>query len=358
MLPLTRLNGRSHTNITEGTLSICRELRYVERGRSRFFGERHAGRRQCVGRSVEAGDHGRSQKGLYGPLRVLPFDGFPDITGLSRMDRLELTLARVGRLTGYGLVGLLGSAAVSLLVLNLIQPVQPLIYDLFYLRLGPTGATETAILAHFLLSGVVALGTVMVAGDLLSDRGGNLRALGVAFAGMVGIVGAFLVTALTGLVAFLGALGALGVLFVGVPLALRFRFRVRSGALPAFMGAIPVILLLLFLAGFGIGWGWGYVVTAEEVPPSAVDGASLDFDEAPEFRDDLLVRGDCETTTDDVRQCRLQLRGYSHERSAIKIMARHGVRCPYQNTHSGETDAFVGEYDGTYYRVTCSPHGD
>lgn len=93
---------------------------------------------------------------------------------------------------------------------------------------------------------------------------------------------------------------------------------------------------------------------------STVNGtAAADFDEVPEVRDDLFVSGDCETDTEGRRVCRLYLRGYEYERTVVRFMARHGIRCPYQTTQSVEpAGSFVGQYNGTYYRVSCSPHGD
>lgn len=88
-----------------------------------------------------------------------------------------------------------------------------------------------------------------------------------------------------------------------------------------------------------------------------MEGPVADFDGVPEVRDDLFV-GDCETTGEDRRRCHLQLRGYEHEQAAARFIARHSVRCPCQNTCSGEEDSFIAEHEGTYYRVTCSPHGD
>jgi hypothetical protein len=271
--------------------------------------------------------------------------------------RSHETLRRVGMLLGYGLLGVVSTAAVALVVLNVMNPLQAVVYDVFYLRLGPSGATKAAILAHFMLGSVVGLGVTMLAAEYLDTRGENFRAVGAGFAGLLVLVFGFLVVALAGLAAFLTALIVLAVAFVGIPIALRFPFGVRSGALPAFVGGIPVVVLLLFLAGFGLGWGWGYVVTAEEVPSSSVEGATANFDEIPEVRDDLFA-GDCETTSADQHRCTLQLRGYEHERTAASFLARHGGRCPYQNTPSSEADAFTAEHDGTYYRVTCSPHGD
>ncbi len=273
------------------------------------------------------------------------------------MSLSNLTLKRVGTTLGYGVLGVVLTGAVGLVVLNLTDSGQAVAYDFFYLRLGPSGATEVAILTHFLTAGVLALGVTMLAADYLSDRGRNLRPVGLGFAAMLALVIAFLVVALAGLAAFLTALIVLAVVLVGVPLWLRYGADIRSGAVPAFVGGIPVIIVLLFLAGFGLGWGWGYVVVAEEIPESSVDREVADMDGVPEIQEDLFT-GDCETTSEDRRECHLQLRGYEHEVTAAQFMARHGVRCPYQNTHAGEAGAFVGEYDGTYYRVTCSPHGD
>lgn len=199
----------------------------------------------------------------------------------------------------------------------------------------------------------------MLAGDYLSDRLAHRAVFAKGIGVIVALLLGFLVVALAGLAAFLTALIILAAAFVAVPLLLRYRFDVRSGGIPAFVGGVPVLVLLLFLAGFGLGWGWGYVVTAQEVPASSVEGSSVTFDELAEVRDDLFVSGDCETDTEDRRVCRLQLRGYEHEVAAVRFMARHGARCPYQNRWSAEAaGSFVAQYDGSYYRVTCSPHGD
>lgn len=142
-----------------------------------------------------------------------------------------------------------------------------------------------------------------------------------------------------------------------MPVLLRYRLCVRSGALPAFVGGIPVLILLLLAAGFGLGWGWDYAVTAQEVPAGTVNGSVATFDTAPAFAEDLFA--DCETDTDGRQVCRLFLRGYDHERSTAQFMARHGVRCPYQNVQSrGRYNSFIARHDGAYYRVTCSPYGD
>lgn len=274
------------------------------------------------------------------------------------MARFPSTLKRAGTTLGYGVLGIVCTAAVSFVLLNLAQPIQTVVYDMFYLQVGPSEATETAILVHFLLAGVVALGVAMLAGDYLSNRGANRRALGAGFGAMLALVFMFLVVALAGLAAFLTAFLVLAIWIVGIPIAMRYWFGVRSGAVPAFVGGIPVIVFLLVLAGFGLGWGWGYVVTAQEVPASTVNGtAAADFNDIPEVRNELFS-GDCETTIENRQVCRMYLRGSEHEVAAAQFMARYGIRCPYQNIYSGEVDAFIAEHNGTYYRVTCSPHGD
>ncbi len=274
------------------------------------------------------------------------------------MDLQTVTLKQVGTILSYAVFGIIGTAAIALAALNLMEPLQVVVYEVFYLQVGPSDATEIAILTHFLVSGVVALGVVMVAGDLLSDRGANLRAFAAGFLALIGLILVFMVVALAGYAAFLTTLLLVAVAAIAIPLVLRYRFAVNSGGVPAFIGGIPIIVVLLFLAGFGVGWGWGYFVTAEEVPDTPVNDTAVSFDEVPEVQEDLFVTGDCETTSGDRRQCRLQLRGYEHELTATRFLARHGVRCPFQNTHSGDTDALIAAHNETYYRVTCSPHGD
>jgi hypothetical protein len=113
----------------------------------------------------------------------------------------------------------------------------------------------------------------------------------------------FLLVALAGLAPFLTALLVLAAGFVSAPLVLRYWAGVRSGALPAFVGGIPAVVLLLLLAWFGIGWGWEYVMVAEEVSETFVNGSVTDCSDIPEVRDDLFVNGDCETTADGNRRC-------------------------------------------------------
>lgn len=264
---------------------------------------------------------------------------------------------QVATALAYALLGGIVTATVGLLVLNVTTDLQTVVYDLFYLRVGPGEATKIAILVHFLTAAVAGLSVAMIAGDLLSDRGAHLRAVGLAVAALVALLVLFLGVALAGLAAFLTALALLAVGLIGIPLTLRFYFGLDSAGVPAFVGGIPVVILLLFLAGFGLGWGWGYVMTATEVPHSTVQGPVAEFDTVPQVRDDLFVDGDCEVQ-DGLRECRLQLRGYEHAVPAVRFMDSHGIRCPAQSARDGRSGKFYAEYDGMLYEVTCSPHGD
>lgn len=274
------------------------------------------------------------------------------------MDLSIPSLERIGKTVGYLVLGIVGTTAVALALLYALQPIQPVVYEAFYLQVGPSEATETAILTHFLVASVVALGAAMLAGDGLSDRLRHRPALAKGIGAMVLLFVAFLVVSLAGLAAFLTALFVVAGTALAVPVLLRYRYGVRSGGVTAFVGGVPVVVVLLLLAGFGIGWGWGYVMTAQEVPASTVnESAAADFDDVPRIRDDLFA-ADCSTNTDDRRVCHLYLRGYEHEVRAARFMARHGIRCPYQNAQSGRSDSFVARDDGSYYRVACTPHGD
>lgn len=268
------------------------------------------------------------------------------------------SLERIGTVVAYVLVGVIGTAAVALGVLYTLQPIQRVIYNLLYLQVGPSDATRAAILTHVLVAGFVGISAVLLAGDYLSDRLGHRTELATGIAVLLGLILVFLIVSLAGLAAFLTALLVLAVAILAVPLLLRYRHGVRSGGVTAFTGGIPVLVLLLLVTGFGLGWGWGYIMTAQEVPPSAVNGTAIaDFADVPEIREDLFA-ADCSTETEDRRVCRLYLRGYEHEVRAARFMARHGVRCPYQNAQSGPSESFIARDDGSYYRVTCSPHGD
>lgn len=283
----------------------------------------------------------------------------PDSKPTPSLNLTWTTLRQAGVTFGYVVLGMLLTVATALAALYLTQPMQSVVYDLFYLRVGPSEATETAILVHFLTAGLAGLGVSLTVGDFLGDGTSNRAPLGKAVAGLAALVVVFLALAAVGLAAFLTAILVLSLGFVGVPLALRYRYGVESGGVPAFLGGVPVVVLLLLLAGFGIGWGWGYVMTAREMPDAAVDGTVTDFEDAPEVRADLFDADNCETTSDGRRECLLSLRGYEHERRAARFMAQHGVQCPYQNSPSpGRSESFLAQVDGTYYRISCSPHGD
>lgn len=274
------------------------------------------------------------------------------------MDPSDVTPRRVGLAVAYGVLGFLGTGVVGLVALNLLDPIQSPLYHAVYTALGPSGATRFAILGHFVVSGAVAVVLAALVGEYLSDRGANRRAFGVAVAAVALATVAFLAVGAAGLESMPVALVWVVAVSVGVPALLRFGYDVRSGGLPAFVGAGPVLAFLLLLAGIGLGWGWGYVVTAEEIPAGSVDGDVATFEDVPEVREDLFAASTCEATAEGNRRCVLQLRGYEHERTAARYLDRHGVRCAYQGGPAGSADRLVAVHDGTYYRVTCSAHGD
>ncbi|MDL0139557.1 hypothetical protein PNP85_08575, partial [Halobacterium salinarum] len=155
------------------------------------------------------------------------------------------TLKQAGTTAAYLVLGAIGTAAVALGTLSVAQPIQPTVYELFYLQVGPSDATQTAILAHFLVAAIVGLAIPMFVGDYLSDRGANLHVLAGGIVAMFGLLLVFFVVALAGLAAFLTAILVLAVGLVGVPLALRFGYGIRSGGVPGFVGGIPIVLVLL-----------------------------------------------------------------------------------------------------------------
>lgn len=270
----------------------------------------------------------------------------------------NLSFERVATMVAYLVVGMVGTATVALAVLYAGRPIQPWIYSLFYLQVGPSQATKIAILTHFLVSGIAGTTVSMVIGDYLSVRLDQRTALLKVIAVLVSVPGVFLVGSLAKVTPFLIALPALAVAFVAIPLLLRYRYDVRSGAIPAFIGSIPVVVLLLLATAFGIGWGWGYIMTSENVPASSVNGsAAADFDDVPTVREGLFNE-DSLTATNGRQVYRLYLRGYEHEQRAATFMARYGVRCPYQQADSWQSDSFIATYNGSYYEITCTPHGD
>lgn len=265
---------------------------------------------------------------------------------------------RVAVVAGYVLLGAVLTAALGLAALFVLTGIQPLLYDALYLTLGPSGATGFAIFGHFALAGAVAVVLAGLAGHALSDRTDHLREVGIALAAVFVLLVLFVGASLAD-VAFLG-----GVLLwvvaiaVAVPALLWFHFDLRTGALPAFLGGVPVIVLMLLLAGVGVGWGWGYVVTAQEVPGGDVgDEPVTTLEDAPEVREDLFADRNCEAAADGLERCRLMLRGYIREEATARALASHGVRCPYGGT-SRDSGSFLARHDDGFYRITCQAYGD
>lgn len=267
-------------------------------------------------------------------------------------------LGDLARALGYAVGGFVLTALVGLLALPTTARLQGPVYDALYLRLGPSGATETAIFGHALVVAVGALAATAFAADAVSDRLAHRRALAAALGPMAVLVLAFLALAAARAGSVLTAIGLLAVGVGGVLLALRYRFGVRSAAIPAMAGGLPVVLVLVVLAAFGVGWGWGYAATAEQVPAEEAPEDPATFEDAPQFGADLLDPRRCETAPDGTRECRLELRGYERERRAARFMAANGVRCPYSNAGGGARDSFVVGHDGEYYRISCVTHGD
>jgi hypothetical protein len=274
------------------------------------------------------------------------------------MDTPTLTLDRAARVGGYLALGFVGTALLAVGVQVLTFPLQPAAYRVLYLHLGPVAATETATLTHVLASGAVAISVPTVVADYLDTGLANRSAFARALVALGGVLVAFLAASVVGLAALPTAALLLLAALVAVPVALRYRYGVRSGGVAAFVGGAPVPLVLLLLAGVGLGWGWGYTLTATAVPGTAPTDAPS-FDDVPAVRDDLFAPSNCERTTDDRRRCDLELRAYDHESTAVRFLARNGVRCPYANTPGAPpADAFVARHDGVAYEVSCAPHGD
>lgn len=269
---------------------------------------------------------------------------------------------RLGRALAFAVLGLGGTGALAFGGLAVATPLQAPIYRLYYGWLGPSEAYQVAILGGFLVVALAALGVTVLVAAFLGRRAfgepeRNLRAVGVAVLGIEVLAVLFGIAVVAGAPPVLAALVVLVLAGVGVPVALRYQYDVRSGALPAFAGALPVLALLALLVAFGLGWGWGFVVIAEEAPPGSVDAADATFDDLPEVRDDLFSDSNCSTDSDGQRRCILQLRGYEHELATAQFLDRHGVRCPYEGGIEDGGTA-IARHDGEYYRVGCTPHGD
>lgn len=273
------------------------------------------------------------------------------------MDRLDVSLHGALSFVGYALVGALGTTAVALVLVNVLQPLQPVVYDAFYRRLGPWSATTAATILHFATVGVLAAGVPVLAVELHTGTRARPVAVGLLVV-TTALVAVLLGSAALDVLGFLTVVLAYGVLvvlaFVGLT---RVDASTRSTA--AFAGSTPVLAFLLLLLAVGLGWGGGYDIVAEPVPePDA--GTAADFDDAPALRADLFAGQACDPSDDGV--CRLSLRGYEHEAAAGRFLAANGVRCPFVNAPASnryDRDAsFVAEHDGEYYRVSCDAYGD
>ncbi|MFB6094899.1 MAG: hypothetical protein ABEJ71_00405 [Halodesulfurarchaeum sp.] len=275
------------------------------------------------------------------------------------MNPSEIDLKAVGITLGYGLLGLGATAVIAFALLPPTVGIQRSIYHLLYLRLGPSAATRTAILTHGLTISVVAvIGSTLIA-HYVSNRRADVEYLARAVGLLVGPLILFLAASFAGLGALPVALGLLLLSILSTALLLRIRYGIRSGANPALIGSIVPVVLIFLLLGFGIGWGWGYVITAREVPDGAANETVTSMDEVPEIREDLFRGASCSTDSQGFRRCYLQLRGYEHERRAVRFLAAHDVRCRYQNAPGGDDSGSVlVAYNGSVYRVACQPHGD
>jgi hypothetical protein len=273
------------------------------------------------------------------------------------MDIPDVSLTDAATVGAYLLFGVVGTIIAALAAINALQSVQPVVYDAFYLQLGPWSATTAATTVHFGFAGVLAIGVPVVVAELVG--GDRVRLVG---AGLLAVTVALLLV-LLGAAAldahgFLTVVLAYALLVVGALAGLR-HFGASTGASATFVGGVPVLALLLVLLAFGLGWGGGYDVVAEPVPASSVDEPATTFEDAPDVREDLFSEAACDPE-DGV--CRLPLRGYEHEAQAARALDRQGVRCPLVNAPASDRwdrDAsFVAEHDGQHYRISCQAYGD
>lgn len=276
--------------------------------------------------------------------------------GVPSMDSPDITLEGVARTAGHLLLGGIGTAALTIVLLRLVQPLRPAIYHALYLPLGPWGATAATTVIAFTAAALAALGVPPLVVEAFRDRDRLRRSLG-GFAGLLALACAVVVAAAyVEVLGFVTLVPLVAAIVAGAFAGLR-RLDAPVATHATLAGGLPILALALLLLGFGLGWGGGYYLTAEAVSQTAVNGTVADFDEVPEVRDDLF--DSCERFSAGV--CRLQLRGYEHEERAARFLDRHGVRCPYRDAAAGrrnEPRAFYAVHDGTYYRVTCVPYGD
>lgn len=283
------------------------------------------------------------------------------------MDWSDLPIRRLARTAGAILGGLVGTIALAIVLLAASQPVRRWLFDALYLSLGPWSAEETATVVTFVLAGLGATAVSTTLGAGITHGGHAARRTGGLLASLVGVIGlALLASAMLGWTGWLAAVTAVAGFVVAVPLTIRW-----VGAWPAgiatFVGGVPPLVVLLLLLGFGLGWGGGYDLVAREVPNASDSEAVATFEAVPQVRADLLTtgpasdsRGYCERNPAGGRTCYLPLRGYQHEATAARFLARHGVRCPYRG---GPTDGdrnrwFLAANNGTVYEVGCLAYGD
>ena len=272
------------------------------------------------------------------------------------MQLQTLTPRRLAGVASYLLIGLVGTAGLTVALLASGQPLQYPIYRAFYLVVGPWTATESATVLVLIAGGVVAVGLTTVIADYLDSRGDRFRPILAGLSvGIAATLGGLVVSALLGLMGFLTPLVAAGVFVVAESLWLRRMAAWRP--LATFLGGVPALAFLLLVMGVGLGWGGGYDLVAE--PVSDPEGEPVaDFDAVPAIRDDLFGAAGYE----DDGTSRLPLRGYAHEARVARWLDRHGTRCRFLNTRPGQaTDeggSFLALHDGTVYRVSCQTYGD
>lgn len=267
-----------------------------------------------------------------------------------------ITIGRVGTAAAYLVAGAIGTAAVSIALTPIVLPLQRATYGSFYAPLGPWRATEAAVILAGAVVGLLALAVPTL---LVASLRGSRDAVPPMLAGFAALLGVSLFVvvfaALLGLFELPGAFFALVVAVVAFGAVVH---ALDTGVRPVatFAGGVPVFALLLVLLAAGLGWGGGYELVAQELPDD--EGYAVEFDEAPEVRDDLFRAVNRDEEGGAVAY-RLQLRGYDGESAAARFLAEHDVRCPYINGNAGaEAGSFVAEHDGTRYRVTCVTYGD
>jgi hypothetical protein len=102
-----------------------------------------------------------------------------------------------------------------------------------------------------------------------------------------------------------------------------YRLEARLRTVATVLGGVPGFALPLFLLAVGLGWGGGYDLLAEELPGE--NGSAVDFEQAPEVRDDLFRAANREDGDDAPVTYRLSL---SLTGSAMGSHAPHASSTP------------------------------